>query len=661
MISDIKQYIENFCYSDEQEIILQQLTKTQREEIHPFAQSKGLYTRSDAIQGEKDKKNMTLSKVPFSSPDENLNIIEFCDYYYDLILKSQKNKNKALDELFKILSNQDFDTKLVKCPTISNPIFTISYRDWNKLWKKTWHRQTRGTVMMLNTETNKFELLRLSLERNTEVLTGVQNKTVSKESLDLELNESDFDERQKFVIKCVNNNTIYDNAYVAGKTDGSLCTVNIFRGSQKEIGVNLNNCILCCGEIINSLCSKLDFVFTLSTKEAYLITEENSYKNIFTALLCGSEIISYENLKTEIKEKKLTLNQVLQKYLPYFVDKVKQFLDVYCQNQESEKIILNFEMVIPFLKTSMDNRDAWNNKASSPGGMVYEVPLFNFLGATFIESKSNNFFFKTHFEFQQKSSNIFFEPYYWKVETQEQLDNMLKDLSFVIRKKMTILDYIQKYRPINYFDKEEIRPFDFEGYIFSVLLKDELKSKYKNFEASKVKTEEYYVVHKPKYQDLQYLDELFVTSIEYFPDAVKRANKIKEFVPKVQPYFEKLPVFIETIRENNDNYPKVIELLANTPQFKKPDLKKLGDWSILINYWNSVFQDNEIMEIISKDKGKKYIFIEKIIDIVSIFFDKNTKSLVPKNEKVKERLDFMSNKIYWFLETIITNILIKNN
>ncbi len=179
-----------------------------------------------------------------------------------------------------------------------------------------------------------------------------------------------------------------------------------------------------------------------------------------------------------------------------------------------------------------------------------------------------------------------------------------------------------------------------------------LSSKYKKFEASKVKTEEYYVVHKPKYQDLQYLDELFSTSIEYFPDAVRRTNKMKNIVPKVKPYFELLPNFIENIRIN---YPIAIDLIKNTPPFKKPDLKKLGDWSVLINLWNNIFNDDEIKEIINKDKGKKCIFVEKIIEIISVFFDKNTQNLV-LSDKVQERFNFMSNRIYWFLETIILQV-----
>ena len=596
------------------------MVKSEREEIHVFAQNKGLYTKSEFISEEKDKKNMILSKIPFTSPDDNFNIIEFCNYHYNEISKTQKNKIKALEELFKFLGSQDYDTKIVKCKTISNPIFVVSYCDWNKSWKKAWNRQTRGTVLMLNYETDKIELLRLSLERNTEVLTGMQDLTVSKESLDLQLEESDYDERQKFVIKCIHEDTKYTDAYLAGKTDGSLCTVNIFRKNKKVLGKKLNECVPCCGEIINQLCNNNDFVFTLSTKEVFLITDESMYKNIFTALLCGSAIVSYEELKNDVflspKEKRLSLDQVLRKYLPEYIRHLEMFLETYCSKNNSEIIIMNNEMVIPYSKTSNDLRDAWNNKASSPGGMVYDVPLFNFLGTTFIND--DNFYFVSHFEFKQ---NIFHEPYYWKIETQNQLDDMLKHLSLVIRKKITAKDYVQIYKPCNYYGKNDTMspPFDFEGFIFSVALQGNLISKHKKYEASKVKTEEYYIVHKPKYGDIKYLDELFETSAEYFPDAEKKINKIKNMIPKVQPYLDNMHIFIEIIKKN---YPIIIEVIASTPPFKKVDLKKLGKWEIILDYWFSVFNDPEIKNVVSENKGKRHILVEKIVDIVSLFVDK---------------------------------------
>ena len=97
-----KDIIETFCSNNkEHEIKLSGLVKSEKEEIHTFAQNKGLYTKSELVSGEKDKKNMILSKIPFISPDDNFNIIEFCNYHYNEISKTQKNKIKALNVVHK--------------------------------------------------------------------------------------------------------------------------------------------------------------------------------------------------------------------------------------------------------------------------------------------------------------------------------------------------------------------------------------------------------------------------------------------------------------------------------------------------------------------------------------------------------------------------------
>lgn len=634
--SELIKLIDNFVESSEQMLIFDSVNRDNRIIIHQYCQRFNLYTKSIIIS-EVNNKKMIISKELIFEEEDRLDIVEFCNFHYNQALSKGKLPKNAIADLHKIFMEKKYDIKPIKCNNFH--MFLIYYQEWNKLWHPLWARQTRGTVMFLNEKTNMLEPLRYSLERNTEILTGKQIKKVDNESLDVDILELECDKQQKFIKNKISNpDTIYENAYVSGKTDGMLCTINVYRENYKSIGKELNETVGLLGKIINELCEDLDFIFTISSQKKFIITDDKMYRDILTSLLCGTHIISFNDLKDEVsKPENRSINYIFKKYLPKFVDKISNFIK---QNGNScSRITLNFEMVLPKFM------NAWQEKSSSLA-LVYNVPLFRLLGVSYINN-NNKLLFLPHFEFKQA---IFDEPYVWKVNSQHQLEKMLEMCSNIIRKhnNLTVKSFIDEFIPINYNDGE-IAPFDFEGFIFYVELPIDLQINHKKYEASKVKTEEYYKMHKIRIQDLLYVKEILEISPELFPEAKVAFERLSKELPIFQDFCNKFQNFIQKIIDTNN------ELINTFTYIYKQDFltpfeigRKINanEKNKIICIWNDLYSQK-----IQSENSTQNEFIGSIIKILRLNIDKKTN--IFRNDNLELFIENQKNRIYGLIKKFI--------
>uniref|UniRef100_A0A6C0EER9 HD domain-containing protein n=1 Tax=viral metagenome TaxID=1070528 RepID=A0A6C0EER9_9ZZZZ len=527
----------------------------------------------------------------------NMNIVEFYNHMYKLN-GFEKTNEWFLDNKFMCNTISQF-----KGSEYENRFVMIAYFEMNTDWSKKWARECRG-VILYRTNTDIWIPCKYHLQRGAESLTGQHVKHGISTTQDMDAKHLEiFDPIQKdTMMKLLSPIGVEIDMSLSFKVDGSLLGVTIYRG---EMGKLFDSLIDNYGDdfakTVKRMCKKIhpDLTMVLSTQKTLFVNEQ-MHDYVVTALCDFPD--NPTKKPHEIFEE--YGDGVLRNFYQLFNLTYKEIniitisCEIVCKNRLTKWKNLHMELTVS-----------------------YDRSFFTVLGIACCHP--NQIVWQPHF---RHSYDIYLcnmlEPLYWFVENTKTIENMLSDLTLVIRSKMTKEEYLDKYKPHNsYFTSGE---FDYEGFVG-------LRHKH-NYDYCKIKTEEYYNSHKFRQSNIPYLIELGKTSSDIFP----LCRIVTDFYKNLHGSLEKIMLaFIEILdREENILYVRIPDKAKKS--YEKQN--RMVRHKMLLNT-SSSFPDVSF-EIFSKE-FESLKTSETDIDIIIGTFKAIIMKLEPWSDNYKDKIENM--------------------
>lgn len=479
----------------------------------------------------------------FNSGTENMNIIEYCNKLYNLT---------SWDKMIQIIRKQLF---MINCPSnfkntpYENKIIKIKYLEHNRLWKFQWARDCRGVILYLN-ENNKIVPLKYQLQRGAEVLTNEHILKGINETDDFKIKNHDifdiFDfNQQQVIIKLLKGEDI--EGILSSKCDGSLFAVTFYFDKYRTI----------LDEIINKYTNEFANIFyqmaknqghycVPSSQGTFCLSDEMQSYNV-TAVL-GNEHDT--NVLKMIRETNDNFKYAFKNYGMSWIVKICRIAD-YLKSlyPNAINITLNFESVCK------NRLSMWDTTPHTELAIKYERSFTSFLGASVCEE--NYFKFVPHFDIKNLDEIDVCEPLYWRIKNAIQVNDILRDLEYVINKEMSEEEYFNKHKPVNINKYKKFGcEIDMEGFVFLTINQSDENNVY---DYNKIKTLTYYKCHNFKESNVDCLIKISQISGNRFPLAVKVANFYSNLKEKLTKISERLFNELDKPVENNLFFEKLSE------------------------------------------------------------------------------------------------------
>jgi hypothetical protein len=464
--------------------------------------------------------------APFIWKDYDLlNSIEQHEYCELLSNLSNEWKNNGI--VSRSYSLNEFNDDALLREAYSQSIVTLKYFEQNgaRFWQNVWAKEIRGTVLFINPETLKVDIMSFKLPRGAEAVTGM----VKKKGLDTQDVISSkitiLDDEQKDTCDrlCTGKDI---RMHLTSKIDGSLCVINVYTGNAISIMLPIVNIygtdyIRLWAEQSLRLSNGKRLVIP-ATQGSVIITHFMA-AYMTTSLICGSNIVTRKQLEE-------FSNNYYVAWAKFGDDWMKNFLCLKFFDDLTHTHTFTFEAVCK-------NRcGLFNDHNHIELACSYDRDRLVFVGVSIVDSR----FYISHTIYNQLSEIPFEQPLWWTISHASQVDSMIDDIDNMIMGRMSKIEYLTKYTPSNIdFDitsNECINNaiIDFEGWVamkfssFTISDSDHIKiiNKY-NIPLtiySKIKTESYYRAHKFNINNVPYLAKLAKTSGNIFPLAVRVAG-----------------------------------------------------------------------------------------------------------------------------------------
>lgn len=425
----------------------------------------------------------------------NMSIIEYVNYLY---------REGGVDNILETIRSQFFEVKQLFKDS-GNTILKIKYMEHNKIWTK-WARQSRGVIVRLDPISNTFVCDKMMLIRGAEVLTNVHIKADITETQDIvNFKERSFlDDSQIDTIERLLNLQPID-AFMSFKNDGSLLAISLYPvGSSagdfytqliSGNGDDFSRGILELSQIMN-----LPFVPIISSQGTVFLGEDMK-DYMVSAILIGSCDITHDQV-IEIAQT-CTPIKALFEFGRTFFKKLEIFYG--STHQINGSMTLSFEAICK-------NRTAcWpTSRIHTELAISYPFTDLRFLGCAF-NVGSDVGIYKAHYQLSDECVQCNFDqPMFWKINHAIQVEEMMKDLSRVISGEISSHNYFELH-PYNNITPPKNLHIDFEGWIMYRELSDG------TLDYSKIKSEEYYVSHKFKEQNIPKLVSIAMGGTNAFP------------------------------------------------------------------------------------------------------------------------------------------------
>ena len=433
-----------------------------------------------------------------NSLQENMNAEEYVNFLY---------KKVGWNGIKKTFGANCFDAMIphqVRGTEFENKIFKVKYQERCNLWKPKWSREFRGTIIRL-TDENIVVCDKNLLQRGAEVLTGHHLNVNINETQDVSVKKIEIlDDIQNDTCNRLLNRTDID-AVASFKLDGSLLGACCYRKGTEPYNTYCKMIDIIddkLAKITKLLCDKmnLEFIVVISSQNT-LFLGEDMQDHMITAILvdCG---IPYEQIKELAKTN--TPAELFQVYGHLFLNKLNKLFSQF----NCDKICSCYEAVNERRTT------AWGNTHKELT-VDYPKSILRILGCTF------DGIYKAHFQFEEELTKAGFEqPLYWKISHATQIENLMKDLTRIIHKEISVNEFFDLNKPNNIHMSSLMLPGtegaevtmipDYEGFVFY----REVNGRY---DYSKIKTEEYYKSHKFHEDNVSYLIRLGKVASDIFP------------------------------------------------------------------------------------------------------------------------------------------------
>lgn len=406
---------------------------------------------------------------------------------------------------------EDFKNNVNNCMQhYMHSIVMFKYLDHcqgERFWQNKWATEMRGTVMFVNPETFVPVVLSFKLNRGAEVLTRM---TIDKkiETQDVVGSANDIlDDEQRDTCQRICDNMPMD-AFLTSKGDGSLLIINIYSGNSMKIMYpivsHFGSEYVCMWANTSMKYFDNKYMIVPSTQGTVI---EGGFMSDYmvTSMLCSTGIATRNELS-----KFTNCTDAFDYYHSLFYNKLDNLIQ--CIDMSvSQTITLNFEAMCA------GRRGGFNDKVHIELAVEYENDRLIFLGLSY----TDRLFYVPHMLVSsspvfEKQQFPFEEPLWWHIENGEQINNMIEVLNNVILNKMTKKEYLTMFPPKNVdVDNFNDAIIDYEGWIIMKKAVFESTDSNKNIIVeklnypitiySKAKTEAYYMAHKFRTKNIDYL------------------------------------------------------------------------------------------------------------------------------------------------------------
>lgn len=421
---------------------------------------------------------LKMSNQENISERKTMSIVEYVNFLY---------KSGGIDNVKESIQSQFFDFKIL-LKDFGETIIKIKYMEHNKNWEK-WARESRGVILRLDKTTDLFVCDKQMLIRGAEVLTNVHIKAEITETQDvIDFNEKSYlDDSQIDTIDRLLNSKPID-AFLSFKNDGSLLAVSLYEKETPAakiysdiVDAHGDDYAKKVKQLANDM--NLPFVPVISSQGTlFLSVDMQDYMT--SAILMGTCGMKQEDV-IEITTTK-TPAEVIYDHGEQFFLKLNKFYESTKHKFSEGSMTLSFEAICK------DRRSCWPNSSTHTElAISYPFTDVRFLGCTFNIGRTTGIYV-AHFQLENECDACGFDqPFYWKINHANEIENMMCNLTKVISREISTINFFELH-PYNNLTKPKNLCIDFEGWIMYKILFDG------SLDYSKIKSEEYYVSHKFK-------------------------------------------------------------------------------------------------------------------------------------------------------------------
>lgn len=479
---------------------------------------------------------------------EKMEFWDYIDQYKFLELNELLLELKEINNIEMYFSKISFKIKTpVSFQGINSNVKIVKYGEHVQVFTP-WARDCRGTIFVY--ENNKVIFLKSLLQRGVEILTPVHFKNNITETENSVAKYLDNDQ-QKIIHSCLNQEDL--PITVSFKLDGSLVGISFYKSNSYEADL-IKSCInenikkfsgdkktneiekYLFAKCLIDYCEKINcqFIPVISSQNT-LILPINMIDYFVTSIYCGCLKKDYNKLKEYAKI--YTPLEIFEKEcLTLFTTKLILLYNAVPMTLRNKTFCVSFESVVnnatsAWHNTQYDNN--WNKDSTkyysgyhSELAITINKSFFELIGITFnVGETTGNY--RAHWQIKNiVEKSTFEEPVYWNISSTKVLNSMITDISLILKEKITDKEYYSKYIPTN------IKKYNYIHYEGFVIYNKKEKSNSIGIEGefdydinySKAKTTEYYMGHKYRKSNNDYLLSLPKSVDKYLP-LVKKLRK----------------------------------------------------------------------------------------------------------------------------------------
>lgn len=437
---------------------------------------------------------MYYSKILESVDTSSMNITEYVNFLY------KKFGNEGMRSAFGEQAFQAFDSHKNK------RILRLKYLDFNNRWRPCWSRHTRGTGFFL-TDSDEWVPIKYLLQRGCEMMTGIQvsNGIDSTESFNLDGTSLDekiasavsstlnFDDVQrKTILSLLMNREIDEGLTLSFKKDGSLLGFTVCRDpvTAKFLREFINSTDDEFAKNIVKICDTMGLPLCYFSSQATLLIGSDmldwTVQALLSVIMSDDEIFASYNGRTYANAIDEKFPEILKK------------LYTLCENASAKLGFPATSTLTLSMETICKNRRSiFAKKDHVELALSYTSTSCTVLGLSMCDASSVKNL--PHFTFSEFiKANGFVEPCYWTVSHTSEVNKILSDLNDMIFEKITEDEFFSKNSPHNIFSNWE-HIIDREGFVTYAG---------STYDYGKIKTDAYYIAHKLKAKNIEYLMNL---------------------------------------------------------------------------------------------------------------------------------------------------------
>jgi hypothetical protein len=465
-----------------------------------------------------------------------------------------------------------------------------------RFWQNVWAKDMRGVVLFIHPETNDVKCLSYKLPRGAEVATNMCKNVETQDIKSGKFNILDL-EQQDTCNKLINGSSV--DLHLTAKADGSLLVITSFIGEALRIVKPIVD--IFGSEYVKLWAqqslklSKGQRLLIPSTQGTFLEAGYMAHYMV-TSMLVASDIVD----RTELKRMEDSNKSYCNAWMLYGEKFIEKFLSFNFFDNLTESQTFCFEAICK------DRCGLFGDRCHTELACSYERDRLIFLGTSISDKR----FYIPHSVYSELSHIPFEQPLWWNINDSLMINRMLTSLNHLLLNKMTKSEFLSLYpssnKKNNDFKDADII-LDFEGFVAMKIaslkiLDDDHLTVCKSLNIplmvySKIKTPEYYLMHKFRPENTHHFIELSRTAGHIFPLSRKIAG-----------IYEKN----DLVRRMKIIGTKTMELL----DFDKPDsdiIKKLH--TIYQNTLTSIEEKNKLGDKIKIPKNPLSGFEKRPLDV----------------------------------------------